>query len=110
MSFRVSRVSGILKRKPRIVRALSTHTEIFDRYNIVPKKSLGQNFLVQDGILEKIARATSLVGEYIIEVGPGYGALTQHILAAHPATLVLVEYDLLMIDILCDRLKKGDFG
>ena len=65
---------------------------------------------MQDGILAKIAGATSLMGEDIIEVGPGYGALTYHILEARPATLTLIEYDLLMIEILQDRLERGDFG
>ncbi len=51
---------------------MATHKEILERYNIVPKKSLGQNFLVQDGILAKIAGATSLREEHVIEVGPGY--------------------------------------
>ena len=65
---------------------------------------------MQDGILAKIAAATSLMGEDIIEVGPGYGALTYYILEARPATLTLIEYDLLMIEILQDRLERGDFG
>lgn len=39
---------------------MSKHSEILEKYQIRAKKSFGQNFLVNDGILEKIATATSV--------------------------------------------------
>jgi 16S rRNA (adenine1518-N6/adenine1519-N6)-dimethyltransferase len=89
---------------------MTDHIAILDRYKISPKKSLGQNFLVNDEILDQIASITSVEGENIIEVGPGYGALTAKLLALLPASLTLVEYDSEMVKILLDRLVRGDFG
>jgi 16S rRNA (adenine1518-N6/adenine1519-N6)-dimethyltransferase len=86
------------------------HAEILQRYHITPKKSLGQNFLVNDEILSQIAAITRVKGEHIIEVWPGYGALTAELLAQQPLTLTLVEYDSEMIKILLDRIKRWDFG
>ena len=44
------------------------HAEILQRYHISPKKSLGQNFLINDEILSQIATITRVEGEHIIEV------------------------------------------
>lgn len=83
------------------------HSEILAHYAISAKKSLGQNFLVQDGILEKIANIVDIAGKAVVEVGPGYGALTEKLLALHPRTLTLVEYDPTMVRILRDRIATG---
>lgn len=45
------------------------------------KKSLGQNFLIDHEALSDIADSIKIAGKHIIEVGPGYGALTDYILA-----------------------------
>ncbi len=84
------------------------HTEILAHYAINAKKSLGQNFLIQDGILEKIAGVASIAGKNVIEVGPGYGALTEKLLEQNPKKLTLIEYDPNMVRILRDRLARGD--
>ena len=58
-----------------------------------PLKSLGQNFLVDRNIVDKIVGSACLVsGDNVLEVGPGRGALTEH-LAVQAAQLLLVEYD-----------------
>jgi 16S rRNA (adenine1518-N6/adenine1519-N6)-dimethyltransferase len=57
------------------------------------KKSLGQNFLVHEPTLLDIASATEVSGRDVVEVGPGYGALTEHLVAHSPRTLHLVELD-----------------
>jgi 16S rRNA (adenine1518-N6/adenine1519-N6)-dimethyltransferase len=47
----------------------------------IPKKRLGQNFLIDPNILRKIARVIDpQKGDYIVEIGPGKGALTKHLL------------------------------
>ena len=51
---------------------------------IIPKKSLGQNFLCDENILEKIVNLTNIKNETILEVGPGTGNLTNHILKYEP--------------------------
>ena len=54
--------------------------EILKKYGIKAKKSLWQNFLVNDEIVEEIANSTEIEGQNIVEVGPGYGALTEKLL------------------------------
>lgn len=58
-----------------------------------PLKSLGQNFLMDRNIIDKIISSAALdFGDSVLEVGPGRGALTE-ILVERAAQLVLVEYD-----------------
>ncbi len=84
------------------------HFGILERYGIRAKKSLGQNFLVQDGILEKIAKAVDIRGKKVLEIGPGYGALTEKLLSGNPSELTLVELDPVMVQILKDRKKRSE--
>ena len=63
------------------------------RVPVVPKQSLGQNFLVDDNIAKKIVRELRLQAEDIVlEVGPGSGALTRH-LTETVERLIAVEID-----------------
>ena len=57
------------------------------------KKSLGQNFLVDRNILEKIVNVTQIEHKTILEVGPGTGNLTSFILKKKPKKIVVVEKD-----------------
>ncbi len=59
-----------------------------------PRKSRGQNFLVQQAVARRIVEAASLVGgESVIEIGPGLGILTD-LIATRPLTeLTLIELD-----------------
>jgi 16S rRNA (adenine1518-N6/adenine1519-N6)-dimethyltransferase len=58
-----------------------------------PLKSLGQNFLVDYNIIDKIIRSAALeAGDAVLEIGPGRGALTER-LVQKAGRLVLVEYD-----------------
>ena len=82
--------------------------EIIKRYKIKAKKSLGQNFLINDLIIEEIASAVFVEWENICEVWPGYWALTEKLLLKKPSSLNLVELDKSMIEILEDRQEKGE--
>ena len=82
---------------------------IIDKYWIRWKKSLWQNFLIDEDILSKISLITNIQNENIIEVWPWYWALTQKILNLQPKSLSLVELDNNMIKILKDRIKNNDF-
>ncbi len=84
------------------------HKEILKHYGIRAQKSLGQNFLVNDGILEHIAGSIEITGKDIVEIGPGYGALTEKILAKKPHSLTLIELDKKMVSILESRILEGD--
>ncbi len=78
--------------------------EILNKYNIRAKKSLGQNFLVDEWILELIASAVNVVWENIIEVWPGYWALTEKLIHANPQAIKLIELDKDMTFILEERI------
>ncbi len=67
---------------------------------IKAKKSLGQNFLIDEEALSGIASGLTIADKHIIEVGPGYGALTDHIIGYRPLSLDLVELDQDMLPIL----------
>ena len=60
---------------------------------ITPKKSLGQNFLIEKKIIEKIVNIVDIKGKNILEVGPGTGNLTKAILQKKPENLIVVEKD-----------------
>lgn len=67
------------------------------------KKSLGQNFLIDIDALVDISSATEITNKNIVEVGPGYGALTDFLLENSPKNLTLVELDTDMIEILEEK-------
>ena len=60
---------------------------------IKAKKSLGQNFLVDRNILEKIVNVTQITDKTILEVGPGTGNLTSFILKKKPKKIFVIEKD-----------------
>ena len=61
---------------------------------ILPKKSLGQNFLINDEILNQIVDLGKIKSsDIILEVGPGTGNLTEKILKKKPKKLIVVEKD-----------------
>ncbi|MDC0234559.1 16S rRNA (adenine(1518)-N(6)/adenine(1519)-N(6))-dimethyltransferase RsmA [Candidatus Pelagibacter sp.] len=57
------------------------------------KKSLGQNFLTDRNILEKIVNVTTITNKIIFEVGPGTGNLTSFILKNNPKKVFVIEKD-----------------
>jgi len=60
---------------------------------IRPKKSLGQNFLIDREVLEKIVSTTDIFNKDVLEIGPGSGNLTTYILKQKPKKLYVVEKD-----------------
>ena len=60
---------------------------------IKAKKSLGQNFLIDKNILEKITTITNIKDKIILEVGPGTGNLTSYILKNNPKKIFVIEKD-----------------
>lgn len=71
-----------------------------------PKKSLGQNFLVHDRVLESILRLVDLTPEdEILEIGPGLGSLTRR-LVERARRVWAVEIDRFLIE----KLRAGDLG
>jgi Dimethyladenosine transferase (rRNA methylation) len=60
---------------------------------IKAKKSLGQNFLIDKNILEKIVSCTKIENRTVLEVGPGTGNLTSYILKQKPKKVIVIEKD-----------------
>lgn len=74
------------------------------KYGLRPNKSLGQNFLVDEGALRKIVQAAEIqADETALEIGPGLGGLTR-LLARAAARVVCVELDRALIPVLEDLL------
>ena len=60
---------------------------------ITAKKSLGQNFLIDKNILEKITNIININNKNVLEIGPGTGNLTSYILKKNPKKLYVIEKD-----------------
>ncbi|AUJ24468.1 16S rRNA (adenine(1518)-N(6)/adenine(1519)-N(6))-dimethyltransferase RsmA [Virgibacillus dokdonensis] len=82
--------------------------EILKKYHFSFKKSLGQNFLIDSNILSNIIRQAGIDKESgVIEIGPGIGALTEH-LAIHSQKVFAFEIDQRLIPVLEDTLAPYD--
>ena len=68
---------------------------------IKAKKSLGQNFLIDKNILEKIVNCINIKNKPVLEIGPGTGNLTNFILKKNPHKVFVIEKD----DVLANELK-----
>ena len=78
---------------------------LLKRYGIRPKKSLGQNFLVEPAGLMKVINAAELNGnEEVLEIGAGLGSLT-YLLAQSSAHVTAVEIDRHMLEPLAEALR-----
>ena len=71
------------------------------------KKSLGQNLLIDKNIINKILSLTNITNKNVLEIGPGTGNLTKHLLEKKPKELLLIEKDKQLCKIL--NLKFNTF-
>ncbi len=79
--------------------------DIMEKFNIRPAKSLGQNFLKDEGIIKEIVDAAGIGnGDLVIEIGPGLGSMTAH-LAGKAGKVVAVEIDRRLMPVLRENLK-----
>lgn len=79
--------------------------EILQKYKFVFQKRYGQNFLIDPHVLQKIIRSAKVTKEdFVLEIGPGIGTMTQY-LAAAAREVVAVEIDKALIPILEDTLE-----
>ena len=70
------------------------------------KKSLGQNFLIDKNIIDRIVNTVSITDNEVLEVGPGTGNLTKEILKNNPSKMYLVEKDTFLAENLKDILDE----
>jgi 16S rRNA (adenine1518-N6/adenine1519-N6)-dimethyltransferase len=86
---------------------MNVHT-VLRKWNVRPDKALGQNFLVDQTILKRIAQAARLTAEdVVLEIGAGTGALTE-LLAQDAGHVVALELDQQLIPILEGELSGFD--
>lgn len=82
--------------------------EVLQKYHFNFQKKFGQNFLINTSILEEIIDAAEITREdFVLEIGPGIGTMTQY-LAEAAREVVAVEIDTKLIPILQDTLKEYD--
>ncbi len=80
--------------------------EIMQRHNLYARKGLGQNFLVDQNILTKIADSAKIqADEYIVEIGPGLGSLTRE-LATRSRGVLAIDIDLRLEAVLNETLAE----
>jgi len=80
------------------------YRQLLRQFGFKPKKSLGQHFLIDEAVLERILSAAELSpGDIVVEVGPGLGILTEG-LAKQGAQVIAVELDSKLVALLKRRL------
>ncbi len=95
-----------------MINELPSLRDTVEQYGLLAKKSLGQNFLLDMNITDKIIRCSleaqgkaNFQNENVYEIGPGPGGLTRAILKANPQKLTVIEMDSRCIEIMHD-IKK----
>ena len=73
---------------------------------VIAKKSLGQNFLIDQNIINKILSITTITNKDVLEIGPGTGNLTKYILDNNPKSLTVIEKDHDLCKLLDEKFKK----
>lgn len=80
--------------------------EVLQKYGFVFQKRFGQNFLIDEHVLDKIIAASEITkNDFVLEIGPGIGTMTQY-LADAAREVIAVEIDDSLIPILSETLKE----
>ena len=81
---------------------------VINKHEFAFQKKYGQNFLVDEGIVEKIVREAGVTkDDFVLEIGPGIGTMTQ-LLCEHAREVAAVEIDDKLIPILAETLSAYD--
>ena len=97
---------------------MDTIKQIINKFNLISKKSLGQNFILDENITDKIVRFSDIKGQFVLEIGPGPGCLTRSLIKAGAKKIIAVEKDSKCVDIINYQKKiflnkvmliEGDF-
>lgn len=80
--------------------------DIMRKYNISANKSLGQNFLINEDVVESIVNSSNITEkDLVIEIGPGLGTLTEYLLQK-AGKVIAIELDNRMLEILNQRFYQ----
>ena len=97
---------------------MDTIKQLINKFSLISKKSLSQNFILDENITDKIVRISNVKNKYILEIGPGPGCLTRSLVKAGVKKIISVEKDLKCIKIINYQKKiflnkviliEGDF-
>lgn len=92
----------------KIIATPSRTKELLERHDLYAKKNFGQNFLIEAGVVDKIARHAIISDHCVaIEIGPGIGALSQF-LCAYAKKVIAFEIDHRLPAVLADSLSACD--
>ncbi len=103
----------IIKRRDAI-EALPALRDVISKHNLNAKKSLGQNFLLDMNVTDKIVREASLRdndewdGVHAFEIGPGPGGLTRSLLKSNVSGLSAIEFDARAVGALADVVSASN--
>ncbi len=89
-----------------MISSIKGTNEILDKYNLRAKKGFGQNFIVESGVVEKIAKSAK-ADEAVIEIGPGIGALSEQLIKV-AKKVIAFEIDSDLIPVLKNELGHYD--
>lgn len=79
--------------------------QILEKYKIRANKDLGQNFLIDDNVVQKIIESANINrNDFVIEIGPGLGVLTNRLLSKSD-NVTVIELDKRMVNIITDRFR-----
>ena len=70
------------------------------------KKSLSQNFIIDKNVCKKIISESNVRNKIVLEIGPGYGFLTDYILENNPKKIIVVEKDKFLVNDLKKKFKN----
>ena len=87
---------------------MSDNLKELNNYNFKFKKSLGQNFLFDTNITDKIVKYSLPLSNTVIEIGPGAGTLTKSILKLNVKKIILIEKDKRLIKLLQNIKEKSN--
>ena len=101
---------NIVKSKEQWMESILEETRfIMKKYNIKANKSLGQNFLISQEVVEKIVDCSNITkNDLVIEIGPGLGTLTKYLLDK-AGQVICIELDTKMLNILKDRFSLYNY-
>lgn len=89
------------------ISTISRTNEILEKYNLKAQKKFGQNFLIDNNTVDKIASKSCEKDLLTVEIGPGIGSLTQ-MLSRYSREVISYEIDKNLIPVLADTLSDCD--
>ncbi len=90
-------------------KALPPLREVIRLHDLRAEKALGQNFLLDQNLTDKIARlAGDMAGKTVVEIGPGPGGLTRSLLRSEAAHVLAIEFDKRAVAALQDLVAAAD--